>query len=100
MRNPERDKVFYEPATVIRLQKTRRIGKDKYKVVLSDFGNREAVAIIESGKEYVKTFYPLDDDWFIMHADLERALKNNGSFTLKELATFHIQKTVRRYGDA
>lgn len=93
-RNPERDRVFYEPASTIRLQKTRKISKDLYEVLLTDFRDRKARAIIESGAEYVKTFYPLDDDWFVKNAELEEVLKGNNSFTLKELATFHIQKTV------
>jgi len=93
-RNPDRDKVFYEPADIIRLQKTKKVGKDLYEVLLTDFRDRKAKAIIEVGTEYVKTFYPLEDSWFEKHADLEKALKGNNSFTLKELATFHIQKAV------
>ena len=93
-RNPDRDRVFYEPAREIRLQKTKKIGENLYEVLLSDFRNRKARAIIETGTEYVKTFYPLDDNWFKEHAALENALKGNNSFTLKELATFHVQKAV------
>lgn len=93
-RNPSRDRVFYEPANAIRLQKTRRISKDLYEVLLTDFRDRKARAVIEPGADYVKTFYPLDDDWFVKNSDLEEALKGNNSFTLKELATFHIQKAV------
>lgn len=93
-RNPDRDRVYYEAASTIRLQKTRRIKKDLYEVLLSDFRERKAKAIIEVGTEYVKTFYPRDDNWFKKHADLEETLKGNNSFTLKELATFHVQKTV------
>jgi hypothetical protein len=63
-------------------------------VLLSDFRDRKARAIIEAGTEYVKTFYPLDDEWFKKYADLEETLKGNNSFTLKELAIFHVQKTV------
>jgi len=93
-RNPDRDKVFYEPASKIRLRKTRKVGKDLYEVLLTDFRDRKAKAVIEVGTEYVKTFYPLEDSWFEKHADLETTLKGNNSFTLKELATFHVQKTV------
>ena len=93
-RNPSRDRVLYEPANAIRLQKTRRISKDLYEVLLTDFRDRKARAVIEPGADYVKTFYPLDDDWFVKNSDLEEALKGNNSFTLKELATFHIQKAV------
>lgn len=93
-RNPDRDKVYYEPASTIRLQKTRKVSKDLYDVLLTDFRDRKARAIIETGTEYVKTFYPLDDSWFEKYADLEETLKGNNSFTLKELATFHVQKAV------
>lgn len=93
-RNPDRDKVYYEPANKIRLQKTRKVSKDLYEVLLTDFRDRKARAVIETGTEYVKTFYPIDDSWFEKYADLEETLKGNNSFTLKELATFHIQKAV------
>lgn len=93
-RNPDRDKVYYEPASTIRLQKTKKVSKDLYEVLLTDFRDRKARAIIETGTEYVKTFYPLDDSWVEKYADLEETLKGNNSFTLKELATFHIQKAV------
>lgn len=94
-RNPERDSVFYEPAKTIRLQKTERVGKDLYNVLLTEFRDRKARAVIEVGTEYVKTFYPLDDSWFQRHSELENTLKGNSSFNLKELATFHIQKAVK-----
>ena len=93
-RNPDRDKVYYEPATTIRLQKTQKISNNLYEVLLSDYRNRKARAIIELGTEYVKTFYPLEESWFEKHEDLEKTLKGNGTFNLKELATFHVQKTV------
>lgn len=93
-RNPDRDEVYYKPASTIRLQKTERVGNDLYKVMLTDYRDREAIAVIEAGAEYVKTFYPLEESWFKKYEDLETTLKGNGSFTLKELATFHVQKTV------
>lgn len=93
-RNPDRDTVFYGPAGTIRLQKTKKLGEDLYEVLLTDFRDRKAKAIIEVGTEYVKTFYPVNDIWFEKHADLEETLKGNSSFTLKELATFHVQKSV------
>lgn len=93
-RNPERDRFYFEPAKIIKLQKTRRVKGDLYEVLLTDFRDRKARAIIEPGTDYVKTFYPLSDDWFVKHADLEETLKGNGSFSLKELATFHVQKAI------
>jgi len=93
-RNPDRDKIYYEPAGTIRLQKIEKLSKDTYEVILTDYRDRKGKAIIEVGTEYVKTFYPVDDSWFEKYADLEETLKGNNSFTLKELATFHVQKTV------
>lgn len=93
-RDPDRDTRIMVPAKTIRLQKAQKIAKDRYEVLLSDFRDRKAIAIIESGQEYVKTFYPLDDIWFEKHKKLEETLKGNGAFSLKELATFHIQKAV------
>ncbi len=92
--NKDRDEVFFEPASTIRLKKFRKISKDLYEVFLTDYNDRLAKVVIEAGTEYVKTFYPLDDDWFKTHDGLELTLKGNGSFTLKELATFHVQKTI------
>jgi hypothetical protein len=94
IRNPDRDKIFYEPADTIRLQKIKKIDKNIYEVFLTDFRDRKAKAVIEVGTEYVKTLLPLNDSWFEKNADLEIALKGNNSFSLKELATFHVQKTV------
>lgn len=93
-RNPERDKVYYEPATTIRLQKKQKLGIDLYEVKLTDYRNRKAKVIVESGTEYIKTFYPYEENWFEKHSDLEQTLKGNGTFNLKELATFHVQKIV------
>lgn len=63
-------------------------------MILSDYRDRPARAVIEKGTEYIKTFYPINDHWFDKYADLERTLKGNGSFSLKELAAFHVDKTV------
>lgn len=79
---------------IIRLQKRRKLKEDKYEVLLSDFRDRPAIVIIEPGTEFVKTFYQLDEIWFKEHKELELTLKGNGSFTLKELATFHVLKAV------
>ena len=76
------------------MQKTRKVSKDLYEVLLTDFRDRKARAIIETGTEYVKTFYPLDDGWFEKYADLEETLKGNNSFTLKELAKKKKKKAV------
>ena len=89
-----RDKVRYEPAESIRVRKLKKLCESKYLVALSDFREREAVAIIEVGTDYIKTFLPKSDDWFTKHAQLEEVLKGNGAFSLKELARFHIDKAV------
>ena len=93
-RNSERDTYFFEPSRTIRIQKIAKLDRDLYEVFLSDFRNRRAKAVIEVGTEYVKTFYPLSDDWFDRNGHLETTLKGNGSFTLKELAEFHVLKAV------
>jgi hypothetical protein len=82
------------PSSKIKIQKIEKIGDDKYKVKLVDFGNKDAVVIHEPGTDYIKTFYPLNEEWFTEHNDLETALKNTGSFTLKELAKFHIDTLI------
>lgn len=93
-RNPDRDEIVYVPAETIRLQKNKLIANNKYEVKLTDYRDRKAIAIIEDGEEYVKTFYPIDDKWFDKHKELELVLKGNKGFSLKELATFHVQKAV------
>ncbi len=70
------------------------MGGDMYEVLLIDYRSRKAKVIIEPGTEYVKTFYPYTENWFDKHSELEQTLKGNGTFNLKELATFHVQKTV------
>lgn len=82
-------------ANKIRIQKTRKVKKDIYEVLLTDFRNRKALAVIEQGTRYIKTFLPLDSKkWFSEHKELELTLKGNKSFTLKELATFHVYRTA------
>jgi hypothetical protein len=92
--NKDRDEVYYVPSNKIRIQKNKRIKNDLYEVSLSDYRNRVAMAVIEKGTEYVKTFYPIDENWFNQHEELELTLKGNGTFSLKELATFHVNKTI------
>lgn len=94
-RNPDRDKIYFEPAKSIKVRKTRKIRDNVYAVELSDYRNRPAIAVIEVGTEYIKTFLPLDEArWFEEQADLELTLKGNGTFSLKELARFHVDKAV------
>ncbi|MCS4291933.1 ABC-type nickel/cobalt efflux system permease component RcnA [Comamonas sp. BIGb0152] len=83
-----------EPADSILLRKIRRIDKDRFLAELPEFGNRKVVVVIEQYSESVKTFYPLDESWFKRHAEFERTLKDNRTFTLKELAKFHVEKTI------
>lgn len=90
----------------IRIQKIRRAGmifdgdgnetseKNCYLAKLPDFRNREVLAIIEPGTEYVKTFYPLRKSWFENNKHLEETLKGNSTMSLKEVATFHILKAA------
>lgn len=95
IRSPDRDKIVYLPADSILVQKIKRIHEDRFLAELPDFGNRTVVVVIENGSESVKTFYPLDESWFARHSDLEQTLKDNKTFTLKELAKFHVEKTIR-----
>lgn len=93
-RNSDRDKIRWKDASFIKLQKVKKLKPNQYEVLLSDFRNRKAIAIIEPGTEYVKTFYPKNSSWFQRHADLEEVLKGNSSMSLKDLAHYHIQKAV------
>lgn len=93
-RNPSRDRFYFAPSRTIRVQKVRKLKSDMYLVKLCDYRNREARAVIERGQDYIKTFYPLDDEWFEKHSDLELVLKGNPTFNLKELAAIHVQKAV------
>ncbi len=101
--NLKRGQVDFIGSDKIRLQKLGKIPvetspykrrSDLYRVKLSDFRDREALAVIEPGTEYVKTFYPLEESWFERHSALESALKGNQTMNLKEIAHFHIEKTV------
>lgn len=96
VRNPDRDRAYYEPASTIRLQTVRKVSEARYEVQLTDFRDRRAIAVIEPGTETVKTFLPLDETWFSLNADLELTLKGNGTFSLKELARIHVDKAVGR----
>lgn len=95
IRNPDRDTVHFKPANTIRLRKVSKIKKDVYEVELPDYKNRKAKAVIEVGTEYVKTFLPLNEKWHKVHDEFELVMKGNKAFSLKELASFHIIKTVR-----
>ena len=92
--NPDRDKIKYRPATTIAVRKIRKIEPSHYLAELPGYGDREVRVVIELGTESVKTFYPIADSWFEDHKELERVLKDNKTFTLKELATFHVQKVI------
>lgn len=82
-------------AKKINLQKTKKVRENVYLVQISDFRNRKAIAVIEPGTEYVKTFLPLSDDWFEEYEELELVLKGNKTMLLSEIAKFHIEKTVK-----
>ena len=94
LKDPSLERSVKIPARQIALRKTERLEDGRYRVVMPHYRNREAIAIIEPGTDYVKTFLPLDADWFSRNAGLETALKGNGTFSLKELAAFHVQRAV------
>lgn len=93
-RAPSRDRTRYVPAGTMRLKKLEKIEANTYRAVLTNYRDREVIAVIEPGTDYIKTFLPKDDAWFVKHQKLEEVLKGNGSFSLKELARFHIEKAV------
>ena len=66
-----------------------------YEVELISFGLRRAIAIIEPGTEYVKTFYPIETDWFERNKKLESLLKNNRGLSLADVAKFHIETALK-----
>lgn len=90
------------PRKQVILRKLERVGPDSFLSKLVEFRDRKVVAVIETGTEYVKTFLPLDSDqWFARYGDFDAALKGNGTFSLKELAEFHIRLVSgeRRFGE-
>lgn len=80
----------------IKLRKLKLIKESFYEVELSEFGDRKAVAIIEKGTEYVKTFYPLSEAWFAENNQLEILLKNNKGLSLSDIAKYHIDTSLSR----
>jgi hypothetical protein len=96
MRNEEEDTIIKKPANSISLKKTKLVRENLYAVKLENFGDREALAIIEPGTDYVKTFYPLNNSWFEENEALENCLKDNGTFSLRELAHFHVNALINQ----
>lgn len=84
-----------QEGNTIRLRKLKMLKTDFYEVEMPKFGNRKAIAIIEPGTEYVKTFYPTSADWFSTHAQLEAKLKNNAGLSLSDIAKYHIDAELR-----
>jgi len=80
----------------INLRKRKSIKKDFYEGELTDFGHRKAVAFIEKGTDYVKTFYPLSERWFVQHRTLEELLKNNRGIKLSDIAKYHIDAKLEQ----
>ena len=82
----------------IALRKVEKVAVDEdgshYIAELPDFGNRRVRVVIQPGTEYVKTFYPMSQTWFQEFGWLEDILKDNPTFDLKELATFHVQAAL------
>ena len=101
-RNSERDRKKVVNSKYIRLRKIKKLNADnQFLVELTDFRKRKAVAIHISGEEFIRTFYPInsslrdvDSGWWIRNPELEAALKDNKTFTLKEMAKFHVDKLV------
>lgn len=79
----------------IRLKKLKKLKTDFYEVEMPKFGNRKAIAVIEPGTDYVKTFYPTSADWFTTHVQLEAKLKNNAGLSLSDIAKYHIDAALK-----
>lgn len=80
----------------INLRKLRLVKKDLYEVELTDFGSRRAIAVIEKGTDYVKTFYPMSEKWFVEQKTLEELLKNNKGIKLYDIAKYHIETKLEK----
>lgn len=101
-RNYDRDRKKVVNSDNIKLKKVKRLkGENQFLVMLSGFKNRKAIAIHVTGEEYIRTFYPIhvslddvDHEWWQRNPELEAVLKDNKTFTLKEMAKFHVDKTV------
>ena len=82
----------------IRLKKLSELKVDAEGVLclaeLLDFKNRKVRVFLAHDKRIVKTFYPMNDDWFHKYADIEEVLKDNDAFDLKELAAMHVQLLI------
>lgn len=87
----------YEPKEeqdFILVQKVSKVATDKYLAKLPDFSDRLVQVIIEPGTEFVKTFYPLDENkWFQKYGQLEQVIKDNKLYSIAELAKLHVEKT-------
>lgn len=62
------------------------IEKNCYLVELSDLRSRRALVVIEKGDDFVKTFLPMEKEWFDINKDLETILKGNSSFEISKIA--------------
>ena len=101
-RNFDRDRRKIVDSNFIRLRKICRLNdENQFLVELTDFHKKRAIAVHCSGEEFIRTFYPInlasdgvDHDWWKRNSELELALKDNKTFTLKEMAKFHVDKIV------
>jgi hypothetical protein len=98
-RNPARDRVRFNEATQISLRKIEKVrsdgGANVYLAELPEWGNRKVHVAIAPGSENVKEFLPIaPDSWFDKHVHLEEPLKDNRTFSLKELAKFHVDMVM------
>lgn len=101
-RNFDRDRKKIVDSKFIKLRKLKKLnGENQFLVELSGFKNRKAIAIHVPGENFIRTFYPINDKldnvdhgWWKRNPELETALKDNHTFTLKEMAKFHVDKIV------
>lgn len=80
-------------AKSIRIQKIKYLEKDRYLSKLPDYRDREVIAVIEKGTDFVKTFYPIcGEEWFERNKSWEDSLKGNRGFTIKDMARMHVDR--------
>ncbi|MGA0539051.1 hypothetical protein [Neotabrizicola sp. VNH66] len=81
----------------IKIRKIRPIGGAKYEALLTEYRDRQVIAVIEKGTEYVKTFYPpTGRAWFDDNKEWEAAIKGNSGFSIKEMAKMHFEQMKRK----
>ena len=80
----------------IMLRKVEPLGSDRFRVTLPGYRDREVIAVIQKGEDFVRTFYPSDPDWFQKNAEWEAVIKGNSTWSLKDIAKMHVDRINSR----